>query len=38
MHLGHTLRRLCQMRGLTAVALAKHARVTPGFISPCERS
>src|SRR5215510_13907214 len=38
MNLGKKIRRLRQVRGLTAVALAKHARVTPGFISQLEHS
>jgi hypothetical protein len=32
MKLGNKLRRLPQVWGLTAVARAKHARVTTGFI------
>jgi transcriptional regulator with XRE-family HTH domain len=38
MNLGKKIRRMRQVRGLTAVALAKHARVTPGFISQLEYS
>src|SRR5215468_3538578 len=38
MNLETKLRRMRQVRGLTAVALAKHARVTPGFISQLEYS
>ena len=38
MNLGKKLRRIRQVRGLSAVALAKHARVTPGFISQLEYS
>ena len=38
MNLGNKLRRMRQVRGLTAVALAKHARVTTGFISQLEHS
>src|SRR5215831_13791577 len=38
MNLGHKMRQMRQMRGLTAVALAKQARVTPGFISQLEYS
>jgi transcriptional regulator with XRE-family HTH domain len=38
MHLGKKLRRMRQARGLTAVELAKRARVTTGFISQLERS
>ena len=38
MNLGNKLRRMRQVRGLTAVALAKHARVTTGFISQLEYS
>ena len=38
MHLGKKLRRMRQARGLTAVELAKRARVTTGFISQLEHS
>src|SRR5262249_26663554 len=38
MNLGKKIRRMRQVRGLTSVALAKHARVTPGFISQLEYS
>ena len=38
MNLGQKIRHMRQVRGLTAVALAKHARVTPGFISQLEYS
>ena len=38
MNLGKKIRRMRQVRGLTAVALAKYARVTPGFISQLEYS
>ncbi len=38
MNLGKKIRRIRQVRGLSAVALAKHARVTPGFISQLEYS
>src|SRR5215831_7681789 len=38
MNLGTKIRRMRQVRGLTAVALAKYARVTPGFISQLEYS
>jgi transcriptional regulator with XRE-family HTH domain len=38
MNLGKKIRRMRQVRGLTTVALAKHARVTPGFISQLEYS
>ena len=38
MHLGNKLRRMRQARGLTAVELAKRARVTTGFISQLEYS
>ena len=38
MNLGKKLRRIRQVRGLSVVALAKHARVTPGFISQLEYS
>jgi transcriptional regulator with XRE-family HTH domain len=38
MHLGNKLRRIRQARGLTAVELAKRARVTTGFISQLEHS
>jgi len=38
MNLGQKIRHLRQVRGLTAVALAKHARVTTGFISQLEHS
>jgi transcriptional regulator with XRE-family HTH domain len=38
MHLGNKLRRMRQARGLTAVELAKRARVTTGFISQLEHS
>src|SRR5262249_28728189 len=38
MNLGNKLRRIRQVRGLSVVALAKHARVTPGFISQLEYS
>ena len=38
MNLGQKIRRMRQVRGLTAVALAKHARVTSGFISQLEYS
>ena len=38
MNLGQKLRHMRQVRGLTAVALAKYARVTPGFISQLEYS
>ena len=36
MNLGNKLRRMRQARGLTAVELAKRARVTTGFISQLE--
>ena len=38
MNLGKKLRRMRQARGLTAVELAKRARVTTGFISQLEHS
>jgi len=38
MNLGQKIRHMRQVRGLTAVALAKHARVTSGFISQLEYS
>src|SRR5215467_1903346 len=38
MNLGKKIRRMRQVWGLTAIALAKHARVTPGFISQLEYS
>ena len=38
MNLGKKLRRMRQARGLTAVELAKRARVTTGFISQLEPS
>ena len=38
MNLGQKIRQMRQVRGLTAVALAKYARVTPGFISQLEYS
>src|SRR5262245_49590155 len=38
MNLGKKIRHMRQMRGLTAVALAKYARVTPGFINQLEYS
>jgi transcriptional regulator with XRE-family HTH domain len=38
MHLGKKIRRMRQVRGLTAVALAKYAKVTPGFLSQLESS
>ena len=38
MNLGQKLRRMRQARGLTAVALARRARVTTGFISQLEHS
>ena len=38
MNLGQKMRHMRQVRGLTAVALAKQARVTPGFISQLEYS
>jgi transcriptional regulator with XRE-family HTH domain len=38
MNLGTKIRRMRQVRGLTAVALAKRARVTTGFISQLEHS
>ena len=38
MNLGQKIRHLRQVRGLTAVALAKYARVTTGFISQLEHS
>ena len=38
MHLGKKLRCMRQARGLTAVELAKRARVTTGFISQLEHS
>ena len=38
MDLGNKIRRIRQVRGLTAVALAKRARVTTGFISQLEHS
>src|SRR5215510_13646871 len=38
MNLGKKIRRMRQVRGLTVVTLAKHARVTPGFISQLEYS
>jgi transcriptional regulator with XRE-family HTH domain len=38
MNLGKKIRYMRQMRGLTAVALAKYARVTPGFINQLEYS
>jgi transcriptional regulator with XRE-family HTH domain len=38
MNLGKKIRRMRQVRGLTTVALAKYARVTPGFISQLEYS
>ncbi len=38
MNLGQKIRHMRQVRGLTAVALAKYARVTPGFISQLEYS
>ena len=38
MNLGTKIRRMRQVRGLTVVALAKYARVTPGFISQLEYS
>jgi transcriptional regulator with XRE-family HTH domain len=38
MHLGKKLRRMRQARGLTAVELAKRARVTTGFLSQLEHS
>jgi transcriptional regulator with XRE-family HTH domain len=38
MNLGNKLRRMRQARGLTAVELAKRARVTTGFISQLEHS
>src|SRR5437764_13351932 len=38
MNLGQKIRRMREVRGLTAVALAKQARVTPGFISQLEYS
>ena len=38
MNLGTKIRRMRQVRGLTVVALATYARVTPGFISQLEYS
>jgi len=38
MHLGKNIRRMRQARGLTAVELARRARVTTGFISQLEHS
>jgi transcriptional regulator with XRE-family HTH domain len=38
MHLGTKMRRMRQVRGRPAVALAQYARVTPGFISQLEYS
>lgn len=38
MNLGNKLRRMRHVRGLTAVGLAKRARVTTGFISQLEHS
>jgi transcriptional regulator with XRE-family HTH domain len=38
MHLGTKIRRMRQVRGLPAVALATYAKVTPGFISQLEYS
>ena len=38
MNLGKKIRHIRQVRGLSVVALAKHARVTPGFISQLEYS
>jgi len=38
MNLGQKMRHMRQVRGLTAVALAKQARVTPSFISQLEYS
>src|SRR5215470_12849810 len=38
MNLGNKLRHMRQVRGVTAVELAKRARVTPGFISQLEHS
>ena len=38
MNLGQKMRHMRQVRGLTAVALAKHACVTTGFISQLEHS
>ena len=38
MNLGQKIRHMRQVRGLTAVALAKHACVTTGFISQLEHS
>ena len=38
MHLGKKMRRMSQVRGLTAIALAQYARVTPGFSNQREYS